>query len=239
MTRRIAFILLLLAFGTQAAKCGDADELKALGFSPEGRYFAFEQKGATEGVPYSITTVMDVAGSRPMTGSRTTYSNEEKKKLTKFRKATAKQLRKLRITLKDLMTVSVRGFDVEPFGEAAVKKFALPLKWFGPESWLVLRQFKLVTQRCKRTAESPIGYGLVLEREGTPAVQLKHDVAITDSQGCPTRYRIAEAHARQLKDGSAALAVIVQDLTPGVSGENRGFTAVTARVPPKTVAKLQ
>ena len=53
------------------------------------------------------------------------------------------------------MTVSVRGFGIEPFQDAVVKSFALPEKWFGPESWLVLRTFKLVTRRCKSTEASP------------------------------------------------------------------------------------
>ena len=239
MKKVSAFILLLLAFGTQAAFAAPAEELKALGFSPDGRYFAFEQRGSYEGNAYSVTALMDVASGRLVKGSRTTYSNEERKQLTKFRKATAKQIKKLRISPKDLMTVSVRGFDVEPFQDATVKSFALPSKWFGPESWLVLRTFKLVTQRCKSTEASPVGYGLVLERPGLPTVQLSHDVAINDSRGCPTHYRIAEVHTRRLKDGGAALAVIIQDLTPGVAGESRGFTAVTAVVPPKIMAKAQ
>jgi predicted secreted protein len=234
-----ALILLLLALGSPAAKAGDADELKALGFSPDGRYFAFEQWGVTEAGSYSITALMEVAAGRLVKGSRTTYSDEERKKLTKFRKATAKQIKKFKISSKDLMTVSVRGFDVEPFQQATVKRFALPSKWFGPESWLVLREFKLVTQRCKSTQAAPIGYGLALERKDAPTVQLSHDVSITDSRGCPTHYRIAEVHARQLKDGGAALAVMVQDLTPGSGGANRGFTAVTALVPAKAAVKSQ
>lgn len=239
MKRVSAIILLVLALGTLAAKGDDADELKALGFSPNGRYFAFEQKGVSEGVPYSITTLMEVASGRLVKGSRTTYSNEERKRLAKFKKATAKQIRKLKINAKDLMTVSVRGLEVEPFQDAIVKSFVLPEKWFGPDSSLVLRQFKLVTQRCGSTAASPIGYGLSLERAGMPTVQLSRDVAIDESRGCPTHYRIAEIHTRRMKDGGAALAVIIQDLTPGVAGESHGFTAVTALVPAKTMAKAQ
>jgi predicted secreted protein len=240
MKKSIAYILLMLATAAQAPTAVKADELKTLGFSPEGRWFAFEQKGSTtEGGPYSLTTVMEVETSRPAKGSRITYDGEDKKKLTKINRATVRQIKRLKITNKDLLTVSVRGFGAEPFEDAAVKSFVLPSKWFGPDASLVLRTIKLVTQRCKTTNAPPIGYGLVLERVGAPAVQLSHDLAITPSRGCPTRYRIAEIHTRLLKDGGAALAVIVQDLTPGVSGENQGFTAVTAKVPAKTMAKAQ
>jgi predicted secreted protein len=239
MKKVSAFVLLLLALGPRAAMGGDAAELKALGFSPDGRYFAFEQRATNDAGPYSITALMEVAAGRLVKGSRTTYSSEDRKRIAKTRKATAKQIKRLKISQKDLMTVSVRGFDVEPFQQATVKRFALPSKWFGPETWLVLREFKLVTQRCKTTEANPVGYGLALERKDALIVQLSHDVSITDSRGCPTHYRIAEAHVRRLTDGGTALAVMIQDLTPGAGSENRGFAAVTARIPSLNTVRPQ
>ena len=112
------------------------------------------------------------------------------------------------------MTVSVRGFDAEPFEEASVKSFALPSKWFGPESWLKLRQFKMVT-RCQNKAASPVGFGLALERKGADAIRLSQDVSIPTARGCPTRYRIADMHARQAPNGATALVVIVPGFHAG------------------------
>jgi len=223
-------ILLVLAVGTQRSMARDAAELKVLGFSPDGRYFAFEQRGTSENASYSVTNVIDVETGRQMKGSRTSFSDEERKRLTKIRKAAAKQIKRLKISARDLMTISVLGFDAEPFDEASIKSFALPSKWFGPESWLVLRQFKLVT-RCHNKDASPVGFGLALERKDAPATRLSHDVSIPLTRGCPTQYRIADAHARRTPDGTVALAVIVQDSTPGVDAQNR-FIPVTARIPP-------
>jgi len=223
-------ILLVLAVGTQGSMARDAVELKVLGFSPDGRYFAFEQRGTSENASYSVTNVIDVETGRQMKGSRTSFSDEERKRLTKIRKAAAKQIKRLKISARDLMTISVLGFDAEPFDEASIKSFALPSKWFGPESWLVLRQFKLVT-RCHNKDASPVGFGLALERKDAPATRLSHDVSIPLTRGCPTQYRIADAHARRTPDGTVALAVIVQDSTPGVDAQNR-FIPVTARIPP-------
>lgn len=237
--KRIGAIVALLVLATGAAFAGEATEIKPLGFSPHGRHFAFEQKGANEDGPYSIITVLDVESSRPMKGSRIIYAGEDRKKLAQINRQTIRQMKRLKITTKDLMTVSVRGFDDEPFQDAAVKSFVLPAKWFGPDVSLVLRTIKLVTQRCKNTQASPIGFALALERPGMPTVPLRHDVALTDERGCPTHYRIAEIHTRRLKDGSHALAVLVQDLTPGVTGENRGYSAVTGLIPAKTMAKAQ
>ena len=230
MKRVAVMILLVLAVGTQGSMARGAVELKVLGFSPDGRYFAFEQRGTSENASYSVTSVIDVETGRQIKGSRTSFSDEERKRLTKIRKAAAKQIKRLKISARDLMTISVLGFDAEPFDEASIKSFALPSKWFGPESWLVLRQFKLVT-RCHNKDASPVGFGLALERKDAPATRLSHDVSIPLTRGCPTQYRIADAHARRTPDGTVALAVIVQDSTPGVDAQNR-FIPVTARIPP-------
>ena len=237
MKRVGVVVLLLLAFATQAAMARDPAELKVLGFSPDGRYFAYQLHGADKSTTYSVTTVLDVETGRPIKGSRTTFSDEERKELAKHAKATARQIKRLKISQKSVMTVSVRGFDAEPFEEASVKSFALPSKWFGPESWLKLRQFKMVT-RCQNKAASPVGFGLALERKGADAIRLSQDVSIPTARGCPTRYRIADLHARQAPNGATALVVIVQDSTPAVDARNL-FIPVTALIPPVNTARAQ
>jgi predicted secreted protein len=136
------------------------------------------------------------------------------------------------------MTVSLGGGDVEPFEEASVKSLALPGNWFGPDTWLVLQQFKMV-QRCQGTNANLVGFGLALDRKAAPAIQLSHDVSIPSVRGCPTHYRVVEAHARRLKDGPVALAVIVQNFAPGFEAKNRNFIAVTARIPPVNTVRVQ
>ena len=237
MKRASVIALLVLASGTQAAIGRDGTELKMLGFSPDGRHFAFEQHGAIKGSTYSVTTVIDVETGRPVKGSRTSYGDEDRKRLASIGKETARQIRRLRISQKGIMTVSVRGHDVEPFDEASVKSFAMPRSWFGPESWLVLRQFKMAA-RCGTANASPVGFGLTLEREGSPAVRLSQDVAIPLSRGCPRVYRIADVHARKAPDGSTALVVLVQNSTPGVD-PLYSFIPVSARIPQPAAARAQ
>ena len=136
------------------------------------------------------------------------------------------------------MTVSLRGLDVEPFEEASVKSLALPGNWFGSDTWLVLQQFKMA-QRCQDANANPVGFGLALERKNAPLIQLSHDVSIPSARGCPTHYRVVEAHARRLKDGPVALAVIVQNFAPGFDARNRNFIAVTARIPSVNTVRVQ
>jgi predicted secreted protein len=231
---RIVVLLLLLVVGTRAAIAVDATEVKALGFSPDGRYFAFEQHGADRAGTYSMTVAMEVADNRQVKGGSVSYSDDDRSSARKASTTTRRLLRRLRISSRDYMTVSLRGLDVEPFQEASQKSLALPGSWFGAETWLVLRQFK-IAQRCQNTKENPIGFALSLERKDAPAIQLSHDVSISSARGCPTRYRVVEAHARRLKDGPVALAVIVQNFAPGFDAKNRNFIAVTARIPAANV----
>lgn len=242
MKRIGAIFLLVLAAGTGAAIAGDAAELKILGFSRDGRYFAFEQSGATDAGTFSRITTMDVGANRPRKGSSFSYREEKPSRVTsrvkRIRAAASRLIRRLRISQKGFMTVSIRGIQFEPFEEASRKSLALPSNWFGPETWLVLHQFKMA-QRCKNTDTNPIGFALTLERKDARPIQLTHDMTIPASRGCPTHYRIAEAHARRLKDGSNALAVIVENFAPEFEGKNGGFSAVTALIPSVNTTRPQ
>jgi len=236
---RIAGLLVLIfALVPRAAMAGDTAEVKVLGFSPDGRYFAFEQRGTDGGGTYSMTMAMEVADNRQVKGGSISYGDDDRSQLKKAGTTTRRLLRRLRISARDYKTVSLRGIDVEPFEDASLKSLALPGGWFGPESWLVLQQFKMA-QRCQKTKANPIGFGLTLKRKNAPAVQLSHDVTIPSSRGCPTHYRVVEAHARRLKDGPVALAVIVQNFAPGFDAKNRNFIAVTARVPAVNTVRVQ
>jgi predicted secreted protein len=233
-----ALLVLIFALVPRVAVAGDAAEVKVLGFSPDGRYFAFEQRGADAAGTYSMTMAMEVADNRQVKGGSISYGDEDRSRLRKATTTTKRLLRRLKISARDYMTVSLRGLDVEPFEEASHKSLALPSNWFGPESWLVLQQFKIAL-RCQTTNTNPVGFGLTLERKNAPPVQLSHDVVIPSSRGCPTHYRVVEAHARRLKDGPVALAVIVQNFAPGFDAKNRNFIAVTARVPAVNTARVQ
>lgn len=236
--RRIgAIFLLVLALGMHAAVAADA-ELKILGFSRDGRYFAFEESGTSDARPFSATMTMDVAANRFLKGSSFSYSDEKPTRIKKIRAMASRLIKRLRISPRGFETISIRGIDFEPFEEASRKSLALPRSWFGPETWLVLQQFKMV-QRCKDTSANPIGFALALERKDAPPIQLNHDIAIPAARGCPTHYRVVEAHSRRQKDGSNALAVIVQNFAPGFEGKNRSFSAVTALIPPLNTTRPQ
>ena len=59
--------VLLLALSARPGFAQDSAEVKALGFSPDGRYFAFEQRGTDKGGPFTMTLGWNVAEDRQVT----------------------------------------------------------------------------------------------------------------------------------------------------------------------------
>ena len=223
-----ALLAFAFALGLSAAQ---AVEIKVLGFSADGRYFAFEQKGAEGAATYSLITPIEVESNRTIKGPQISYSTDDRKRATAVRRANNRVMRKLKVALKGMLSISIPAFAAEPYEDATLKSLALPAGWFGPESWLALREIKLVTQRCAKSTTNPTGFGLSLQRKTKPDIRLSQDVVIPPARGCPTHYRIMQAHAWRLADGDIVLAAIIQFVTSGSEVPEEPFTAVTARIP--------
>jgi predicted secreted protein len=252
-------LALMTALATSAsdAMAGDGAALHVLGFSTNGRYFAFEQYGEQDGsgTLFSTITAIEIAGDRPVKGApiavfmspdHPDLGKEPRDQLLatiRARAATnaAAMLRRLDISeasqqiasAADGRTRSVLPADqVKSVMQAAVGSLPLPAERFGTDARLVLREFDIAMQRCKHqgTGEHPVGFGLTLERRGRPTIHLSRDQTIPAARGCPERYGIVEAHALPLPDGSLALAVVIQYFYPGFEGPDRRFMAVTSRV---------
>lgn len=248
--------VLLAAFGAAPAQASDGAAANVLGFSPDGRHFAFEQYGIRDGSgeAYAIISAIEVATDRPVTGSPATAAinpetakraEEPKDKLLDEVRAKAAaqakpMLDKLKISVpaqriaalpesrsSDMLAANdIRGVLDEASG-------VLPLTedLFGPVAILNLREADFAVPRCKDFVvnNKTKGINLVLQRKGRPPVNLANDRAIPNSRGCPTRYGIAEAHALKAKDG-VALAVLIQYFYQAFEGPDRRFIAVTAKI---------
>ncbi|MGH6767968.1 MAG: DUF2259 domain-containing protein [Xanthobacteraceae bacterium] len=252
-----AVSIALLLVVSSIARAGDGAALSILGFSPDGRYFAFEQFGEEDGAGslYSTITAVEVAGDRMVRGTPVTNSIDPEatdrrkeprdKLLAKIRANVASEaaalLKSLRISEPGRPIAFVPKsrsrdlLDSEPVKaarQAVARSVALPAEYFGPDAQLVLREFDLALPRCKDlvTEGHPNGFALTLERKGRPTIHLSRDQTIPVARGCPDRYGIAEAHALRLADGSIAFAVIIQYFYFGFEGPDRRFLAITGRV---------
>jgi predicted secreted protein len=259
MNRIGTAILLALALVATApvAHAGDGAALNVLGFSADGRYFAFEQYGQQNGSGtfYSKISVIEIASDRPVKGTpvdaivdpgHPSLGKEPRdKQLADIRAKAAADatalLLQLGIASAGQMVASVRDSrarrmlqpeEIKPAMKAAVATVALPADRFGPDTRLVLREFDIALPRCKDVAsgEHPTGFGLTVERKGRPTIHLSRDQTIPISRGCPEQYGIAEAHALPLPDGTTALAAIIQYFYPALEGPGRRFLVVTGRI---------
>jgi predicted secreted protein len=259
MNRFGTAILLALALVAAApvARAGDGAALNVLGFSTDGRYFAFEQYGQQNGsgTPYSKISITEIAGDRPVKGTPVSavmepnspsLSKEPRdKQLADIRAKAAADvaalLQQLGLAGAGQMVASVRESrarrmlqpdEVKPAMKAAVGTVALPADRFGPDTRLVLREFDIALPRCKDlvSGEHPTGFGLTVERKGRPTIHLSRDQTIPTSRGCPAQYGIAEAHALPLPDGTTALAAVIQYFYLAGEGPGRRFLVVTGRI---------
>ena len=252
----LAAVALCLA-GTGDARAGDGSAVHALGFSPDGRYFAFEQYGEQDGsgTLHSTISAVETIGDHPVKGTPVAAvmdpdnpalgKEPRDKQLADIRARAAADaadlLQQLGISQPGHMVASVRDSrarsvlapeHVRSVMKAAVATVTLPADRFGPDTRLVLREFDVALPRCKDlvSGEHPNGFGLTLERKGRPTIHLSRDQTIPVSRGCPDHYGIAEAHALPLPDGSHAMAVFIQYFYTAFEGPNRRFIVVTGRV---------
>jgi predicted secreted protein len=250
-------LVLPLAATAPDASAGDGSAVHVLGFSADGRYFAFEQYGEQDGsgTLHSTIIAIEIAGDRVVKGMPVTAvmdpdnpalgKEPRDKQLADIRAKAAADaaalLQQLGIAGAGQMVASVRDSrarsilqpeQVKTARKAVVTTVSLPAERFGADNRLVLREFDIAMPRCKDlvSGEHPNGFGLTLERKGRPTIHLSRDQTIPTSRGCPETYGIAEAHALALPDGSTAVAIVVQYFYTAFEGPDRRFIVVTGRV---------
>lgn len=259
MNRIGTAILFMLAIAATApgALAGDGSAIHILGFSADGRYFAFEQYGEQDGsgTLHSSITAVEIAGDRPVKGMPFTAvmdpdnpalgKEPRDKQLSDIRGRAAADaaalLQQLGISGAGTQVAAVLASrsrfllgpeQVRAAQKAVITTIPLPPERFGNDTRLVLREFDIALPRCKDlvAGEHPNGFGLTLERKGRPTIHLSRDQTIPAARGCPEKYGIAEAHALHLPDGSIALATVIQYFYTAFEGPDRRFLVVTGRV---------
>jgi predicted secreted protein len=252
-----ALLALALLAAAPEARAGDGSAIHVLGFSADGRYFAFEQYGEQDGsgTLHSTITAVETIGDRLVKGmpvaaimdpDNPALGKEPRdKQLADIRAKAAADaaaiLQQLGISVPGHMVAAVRDSrarsilapdHVRAAMKTAVTTVTLPADRFGADTRLVLREFDIALPRCKDlvNGEHPNGFGLTLERKSRPSIHLSRDQTIPVSRGCPQHYGIAEAHALPLPDGSHALAVFIQYFYTAFEGPDRRFIVVTGRV---------
>ena len=250
MRRIFCLALLLLTATPRIAGANDANAVNVLGFSPDGRTFAFEEYGESDasGMTYAYVRTIDVAANAFVKGKQVKSEdpNDDDIKGIAFRRADASAkaaalLKPLKISRQNMLTVTVEsaksgenlmGSDILPLFENPLTELALPEDWFGPEAKLRIATFS-TKKRCFKDEDddrTPLGLVLTLERK-EKRTELNRDRNVPASRRCVSAYGLAEVHALRLPGGQTALAVVLQYFAQGFEGPDRRFIAVTAKIP--------
>lgn len=248
---RLFAALLSIAFAGPAL-AGDAAALNVLGFSADGRWFAFEQYTMVydDDASFSEFVVIDTSRDRFLAGTPIRVRmegddglDEEKARQEAARRA-APLLRSHAIGERGRRIVGNPSMAVDEIGiyQMGAQPFDTSLDMrdvLGPDARLVLTETPLGTVSCPGAGgtgmDGPVevhGLTLRLVRPGTADIVLQRDERLPRSRRCAMSYGIAEAW--WLPDGptGGTLAVIVEysDADDYHAGPNRRFLAVTRRL---------
>lgn len=234
-------MLLALLFGTlgvSSAMAGDAASLEILGFSNDGKVFAFEEYGVQDGsgFPYANRFYIDTATDKFLPGSPVRVRLDDESATTdKARAQAAEQGAKIA----DDATLD-RGFTAAANAitelSADPHQFVfLPRPVFPPiddQAAIRLEEIDFPAAQNCLGAEKLKGFQLLKldpNKLGASKV-LVNDKSLPESRGCPIGYRLGAVQTYYPKDGAAVFAVLIAVERVGFEGPDHRWIAVTGKL---------
>jgi len=218
------------------AYAGDIANMQPVGFSADGKVFAFQEFGMKDGkVPYSNTYFIDTGTGENLEGTPfhleltdkdANLSNARRQNLTAARKQMDKY---------DLLTNPglIAAFNPPTELGSPMKTIRYTtLATDGPPRGaytLLLGDAKVETpDACNNISGHVTGFTLqLIEKDGAPNRQLVHeDKAIPDDRGCPVEYRMGGALVYQPESGKPVHIALILALSAAPDGRNGRWIAV-------------
>lgn len=238
----IVRLALALAFALPAlstVRAGDVAELEILGFSADGKIFAFEEYGVQDGsgFPYANRYYIDTETDKflPGTPIRARIDNEN----ATVADARGQVKSNAQSVISDDVLAAHRGHTAgfSPVTELSGDPFRMtvnPRPVFPPIDTPL--EFRLEEQlidapdSCELFG-ARIGFRLfrVTVEDGARTQLIHEDRTIPSSRGCPLGYRIAAVETFYPKDRSPVFAVLIAMRTGGFEGPDYRYLAVTGR----------
>lgn len=218
-----------------AASAGDIAESTELGFSPDGRYFAFEEYGVQDGsgFPFANIFLIETATDRWVKGTpiRVRIDNEE----TSLTAARAEAMRQAASFL-DARQIGVQGTTVvsNPLTETSADPYRatfLPTVPYLPrpsaDYTLTLEPVDLPAPDCPDMGQPYRGMRLILGTPEGDSRYLVDDKSIPKSRRCPFNYGISDVVLYHPPGGQTVFAIFVNVFPLGFEGPDRRFIVVT------------
>lgn len=231
VTKATALLAASLAFASPAL-AGDRAQFNPIGFSEDGRYFAFEEFGIQDGsgFPFSTTYIIDLPADKWVSG--TPYRlrhNDETVSIGELRRLAAKDMTR---SINELgidypgSIIALNG-DGEPDAEPHALRFGTPgygLSEVQDDHQLELEVFDLASSEdCAIIDDKTKGFALTLD-----GAELTRDTGpIPKSRGCVMDYRLyAVVVPADFGSVPSAGVAIVSVYPFGFEGPDRRFIAV-------------
>lgn len=242
MIRPLAFAIALAAAlsASPGAKAGDVAALEILGFSADGKVFAFEEYGVQDGsgFPYSNRFYIDTATDSFLPGSPVRVRLDDESQSLEAARDQAREKGEAIVPADEL--AANRGFTA---GYNAVTEFSAdphrmavnPRPVFPPiDGALELRIEEIALQQPQQCANlgDVVGFRL-LRVDAAPGgqTQLVHeDSSIPQSRGCPLAYRIGAVQTFHPEGGEPVFAVLVATRSFGFEGPDYRWMAVAGKL---------
>lgn len=239
--QRVRLALVALALSATSAFAGDRALLHIIGYSDNGRYFAFEEYGVQDGsgFPYSTIYVVDLSNDKWMYGSPFHAQQRDDQPDRPLADVRAEALQKAQEQLKPLK-IGVPADIIALIGDGERDNDASTLH-FGTPSWglpgstqqpsltLKLETYQAAAgdTTCAAYSLEPVkGYALTLSgRDGEREVH--RDKTVPKSRGCPLDYRLyAVVQPFEWAVTEGAIVAIISMYPHGFEGPDRRFLAV-------------
>lgn len=239
---RLHTALLFLLMTATSAFAADNAERAVIGFSPDGRYFAFEQYGVQDGsgFPYSEIFVIDLAANQWVKGSpfrqrlddETATVSAVRAKAAQTASALLGQLKTvepgeaLAAQLPTQAVADRHRIAFDPFYQSQTNqkgdRYTLGLDlvpFAAPES-------------CFAEDGKQMGFRLTIkDNESGLEKEVHKDAAIPSSRFCPRDYDLSDVIIYRPASGAARQVALVGVYTPGFEGVNRRLIAVPFALP--------
>jgi predicted secreted protein len=241
MLVRLILAIALIAHAPPA-RAGDAAERTILGFSPDGRYFAFEQYGIQDGsgFPYSEIFLIDLNTDSWVEGTpvRIRLEDDSQSLETARRQALVAArsfLDKARVTDNArILASNVLYETVDDPRRMSFRTFYAPFGHLEPgetddaQFSLLLEEFVLPAPKDCPAGDTPLAGFVLKAKHGSGAFEeIYRDREIPASRRCPLKYSLSDAVCLPAADGGIQrLVVLVNVFAYGFEGPDRRFVAV-------------
>ena len=233
----IAGALVATVFACGMAMAGDYAQREILGFSPDGRTFAFEEFGVQDGsgFPYSSIYVVDTSDDSWVAGTPIRVRRDDE----------TVPLATARADARKQSSALLNKYGIVPIGETLVSN---PMTEIGADPYVVrfLTNPYVHTDRFWTLTLTPIpfadppgcenlgpvqGVRLVLRNADGAEQTLQEDTKLPASRGCAQDYAISDVVFLDPESAAPVLAVLLSVYTVGFEGSDRRFLAVTTPLP--------